>query len=75
MESVDERALRVELNLRGIPFETQKRITVEAIAPIHTAQVLSYLKAMRLPLGLRINFNVPMLKNGVKRIVLTNQDW
>lgn len=47
---------------------------VEAVAPIHTAQVISYLKATRLPLGLLINFNVPVLKDGLKRIVLTNQN-
>jgi GxxExxY protein len=47
---------------------------VEAVAPLHTAQVLSYLKATNLALGLLINFNVPVLKNGVKRIVLTNQN-
>jgi GxxExxY protein len=45
---------------------------VEALAPIHTAQVLSYLKATRLPLGLLINFNVPVLKSGIKRIVLSH---
>ncbi len=46
---------------------------IAAMAPVHTAQVLSYLKAMCLPLGLLINFNVPVLKDGVKRVVLTNQ--
>jgi GxxExxY protein len=45
--------------------------TVEALAPIHVAPVISYLKAMRLPLGLLINFNVPLLKRGLKRVVLT----
>jgi GxxExxY protein len=44
---------------------------VEALAPIHSAQVISYLKATRRPLGLLINFNVPMLKDGVKRVVLS----
>jgi GxxExxY protein len=42
---------------------------VDALAPIHTAQVLSYLKAMRLPLGLLINFNVPILRSGIRRVV------
>ena len=45
---------------------------VDALAPIHTAQVMSYLKTTRLPLALLINFNVPLLKSGVKRIVLTD---
>jgi GxxExxY protein len=44
---------------------------VEVLAPIHSAQVISYLKALSLPLGLLINFNVSMLKNGIKRIVLS----
>src|SRR5215831_1501925 len=38
--------------------------TVDALAEIHEAQVISYLKALRLPLGLLINFNVPILKSG-----------
>ena len=46
---------------------------VEALAEIHKAQVISYLKAAHLPLGLLINFNVPVLKNGIQRIVYTNQ--
>lgn len=44
---------------------------VDTLAPIHSAQVISYLKMMRLPLGLLINFNVPVLKEGIKRIILT----
>ena len=44
---------------------------VEALAPIHTAQAISYLKATRKELGLLINFNVPRLKDGIRRIILT----
>ena len=44
---------------------------VETLAPIHTAQVISYLKATQLPLGLLINFNVPLLKDGIRRIILS----
>ena len=99
LESVYERALEVELELRGMPFERQKPINVEykghavgegrldllfggklivelkavdAFAPIHTAQVMSYLKTMRLSLGLLINFNVPLLKHGIKRVILSS---
>ena len=45
---------------------------VDALAPIHTAQVMSYLKTLRFPLGLLINFNVPLLKHGIKRVVLSS---
>jgi len=45
---------------------------VEALAPIHSAQVISYLKTTGHPLGLLINFNVCFLKDGVKRVVLTD---
>jgi GxxExxY protein len=44
---------------------------VEHIAPIHVAQVLSYLKATRLPLGLLISFNATLLQHGIKRVVQT----
>jgi GxxExxY protein len=43
--------------------------TVEGLLPIHEAQLLTYLKLSGLTLGLLINFNVPMLKSGIKRIV------
>jgi GxxExxY protein len=43
--------------------------TVDSIAPIHLAQALSYLKATRLPLALLINFNVPVLLRGVRRVI------
>ena len=44
---------------------------VENLAPIHNAQVLSYLKMTGHRLGLLISFNVPILKQGIKRIVLS----
>lgn len=43
---------------------------VSAIAPVHVAQTLSYMKLSQSPLGLLINFNVPVLKEGIKRIAL-----
>lgn len=45
---------------------------VDALLPVHSAQVMSYLKATKLQLGLLINFNVPVLKQGIKRIVLSS---
>jgi GxxExxY protein len=47
---------------------------VETLAPIHSAQVISYLKATRHQLGLLMNFNVRILKDGVKRVVLSKGD-
>ena len=44
---------------------------VELLAPIHWVQVRSYLKATQCTLGLLINFNVPLLRQGIKRIILT----
>lgn len=46
--------------------------TVEQIQPIHHAQLLTYLKLSRKTLGLLINFNVPLIKNGIKRVVLNH---
>lgn len=42
--------------------------SVEALAPVHSKQVLTYLKLLNCRLGLLINFNVPLLKDGLKRI-------
>ncbi len=44
---------------------------VEVILPIHTAQLISYLKATGSQLGLLINFNTVVLKDGIKRVILS----
>jgi len=41
--------------------------TVETILPIHEAQLLTYLKLLKKPFGLLINFNMPVLRDGIKR--------
>lgn len=43
---------------------------IENILPIHEAQLLTYLKLGGWKIGLLINFNVPMLKQGIRRLVL-----
>ncbi len=43
--------------------------SVDALADIHLAQVLTYLKLSNNRLGLLINFNVVLLKDGIKRVV------
>jgi GxxExxY protein len=43
--------------------------TVDKLQPVHEAQLLTYLKLYHRQVGLLINFNVPVLKDGVKRLV------
>jgi GxxExxY protein len=43
--------------------------SVDALAPVHQAQVLTYLRLTGCPAGLLINFNVPRLMDGVKRLL------
>lgn len=43
--------------------------SVDALEPVHTAQVLSYLKLSGCRVGLLINFNVQVLKRGIRRLV------
>ena len=44
--------------------------TVERFAPIHTAQMLTYLRVTSLQLGLLLNFNSETMKAGIRRVVL-----
>lgn len=46
---------------------------VDQLHPVHTAQVISYLKALNLPLGLLVNFNVPVLKQGIRRVIYSDR--
>jgi GxxExxY protein len=48
--------------------------SVEALHPIHQAQLLSYMRLSGIPVGLLINFNVLQLRNGIKRMV-NGQEW
>lgn len=58
---------RLDLVLGGLVIAEIK--AVEAIHPVHRAQLVSYLKAAGLRLGFVINFHVPHLKDGLCRIV------
>ncbi|MES2309996.1 MAG: GxxExxY protein [Verrucomicrobiota bacterium] len=42
---------------------------LEAIAPVHLRQLLTYLKLLNLRVGLLINFGAPLIKNGIKRVM------
>lgn len=94
-EAVYQEALECELELRGIPFEAQKPVTVmykgrtvadyyldlvvdgrvdvelkavAELAPVHQSQVLAYLKASGLRVGLLLNFGEARLRH--QRIIL-----
>ncbi len=58
---------RLDIVVEGLVILELK--AVDRIEPIHEAQLLTYLKLSDLKLGILINFNVPVLKNGIKRIV------
>lgn len=60
-------AYKIDLLVEGSIIVELK--TVEKILPIHGAQMITYLKLSDCQLGLLINFNVKMLKDGVKRYV------
>jgi len=43
---------------------------VESLIPVHEAQLLTYMKLTGIRVGMLMNFNVPVLKDGIKRMVL-----
>ena len=98
LESIYERCLMCELELRGIPVRNQREVVIEYkgdvfnevlkfdllvddcllvelkavqdVAPIHKAQLLSYMKLLNVPLGLLFNFHEVKLADGISRLVL-----
>ena len=78
-----ERQKEIPIQYDGITFDEGLRLdllvedkviieikAVDEINPVWQAQVLSHLKLTGLRLGYLINFNVPLIKNGIKRIIL-----
>jgi GxxExxY protein len=63
-----ESSLRLDVLVQGCVICELK--SIEIILPVHSAQVLSYLRMSQLRLGFLINFNVPMIRQGIKRIIL-----
>ncbi|MGJ8632988.1 MAG: GxxExxY protein [Luteolibacter sp.] len=57
---------RIDLLVNGLIIVELK--AVEQLAPIHTAQLITYLKLSKKTLGFLINFNTPLIKHGIKRI-------
>ena len=77
-----EHQLALPVIYRGIQLDAGYRIdflvenciivevkAVEKIVPVHVAQLLSYLKLSNRSVGLLINFNVPHLRHGIRRVV------
>ena len=77
-----ERQVEVPLRYKGALIEVGYRAdllvkgkllvelkAVEQLSPIHKAQVITYLKLLNLPLGLLINFNSILIKDGIRRVL------
>ena len=78
-----QRQLEMPVKYKGVQLDCGYRIdllveetlvlelkSVEAIAPIHKAQLLTYLRLSQKQVGLLLNFNVLVLKDGLVRMVL-----
>jgi len=63
-----EAGYRVDLMVDGVGVVEVK--SVDALVPVHEAQLLTYLRLSGRRLGFLINFNVVLLKQGVKRMIL-----
>jgi GxxExxY protein len=75
---------RIPLVYKGIPLEADELKmdlffpdklvvelkAVERLLPVHEAQLITYLRLSKTRVGLLLNFNVPVLKDGMKRMVL-----
>ncbi|NJK90853.1 MAG: GxxExxY protein [Blastochloris sp.] len=81
------REKQIPIEYKGYVFEEKLRFdllvddcllvetkSVEALLPIHVAQLLSYMKLMDIPIGLLINFHDPLLKKGLRRLILKGSD-
>jgi GxxExxY protein len=80
-----ETEVPLAINYRGIQLDCGYRLdlvvertlivelkAVRALERLHVAQLLTYLRLTNQPLGLLINFNVPVLREGIQRVVLTS---
>ena len=59
--------LRIDLLVKGCVIVDAK--AVERLIPVFKAQVLTYLRLTNTTLGLLINFNVPLIKDGIERVI------
>ena len=67
-----EAGYRLDLLVGGLLIVEVK--AAESIKNIHRAQVITYLRLCKLQLGLIINFNSYFLKEGIRRVILSNHD-
>lgn len=78
-----ERQKAINVHYKGVELDCGFRVdlfvdnlvilelkAVDSLAPIHEAQILTYLKLTGCKLGLLLNFNTRLLRNGIKRIAL-----
>ena len=98
LESIYHRCMMLELQVRGITFESEVLIpisyrnaildtglrldllvagkiivelkSVEKVLPVHESQILTFMSLAEIPIGLLINFNTNLLKDGITRRVL-----
>ncbi len=68
-QRVTEEGLRLDLLVNDQVIVELK--SVEEVQPVHKKQLLTYLRLTQKPLGLLINFNVPLLKDGITRVINT----
>ena len=61
-------SFRLDLVVEGAIIVELKAI--EKINPVHQSQIYAYLRAAKMPIGFLINFNVPLIKDGINRFVL-----
>jgi GxxExxY protein len=82
-----ERQVHIPVHYKGVTLECAYRAdlivegrllleikAIDRLVPLHSAQVISYLKLARLPAGLLVNFNVPVLRQGLRRLANPTPD-
>lgn len=70
---LEYKGIRVEIGYRADVVVEEKLLlelkAVDELLPVHTAQVITYLRLKKFPLGLLINFNEVLIKDGIHRIL------
>jgi len=77
-----QRQIQIPLHYKGLDLDCGYRVdllvnrqllievkAVERLLPVHEAQMITYLRLMGLPMGLLVNFHVPALRHGLRRLV------